>query len=109
MSSIFPELITSLPEAELGIPGLNIYISHSDNHEVWFLETLEEIDYPEHSHCAQWSNVISGTISVTIAGVTKKYGKGESYFLPDGVEHAVRMSANYAEILYLDDSNLLGR
>ena len=107
--SVFPNIITKLPEAGLGIEGLKIYISHSNTHEVWFLETAIDINYPAHAHKAQWSSVVAGKVEVTINGQTKVCEKGESYYLPEGVEHKIKMYAGYAEIIYLDDPNFLGK
>ena len=109
MNSIFPELVNRLPEAGLNIPGLEIHISQANDHEIWFLETTQEIAYPAHSHCAQWSTVLKGEIRVDIAGKSKTYGRGDCYYLPQGIEHSVTMSPDYAEILYLDHPNLLDR
>lgn len=107
--SVFPDIITKLPEARLGIDGLKIYISHSDTHEVWFLETVVDVDYPAHAHKSQWSSIVAGLVEVTINGKTKVCKKGDSYYLPEGVEHKIKMYAGYAEIIYLDDPDFLGK
>jgi len=101
-------LVAGLPKADLGIDGLKVYISHSDNHEVWFLETETEINYPPHTHCAQWSSVLAGEITITMDGKNETFKAGEQYAIPSGVEHEVKMSTGYAEILVLDDPNILG-
>jgi|GEM_PF-3762698 len=43
-NKVFPYVVTQLPEARLGI-----YISHSETHKIWFLETDIEIGYPPHA------------------------------------------------------------
>lgn len=109
MNNVFPNIIKQLPEAGLGIEGLRIRISHADSHEVWFLESDIELDYPPHAHAAQWGVVLEGTIQVTMDNQTQCFSKGDRYFLPEGVEHSVKLSAGYAEIIFLNDPNLLGR
>lgn len=109
MNQVFPNMIKELPEAALPIEGLKIYISHSATHEVWFLQSDVAIDYPPHAHAAQWSVVLEGRIEVTMDGQTQCFQKGDRYFIPDGIEHSVKMDPGYAEVIFLNDPNLLGR
>lgn len=108
-NKIFPDLITKLPEAGYNIDGLHIYISHTDSHEIWFLETDIEIDYPPHTHKAQWGIVLEGTMEFTMNGLTKQYSKGDRYYIPEGVMHSIKMSAGYAEVFFLNDSEFLNK
>lgn len=107
MNKVFPDVITQLPEAGLDLEGLRIYISHAETHEVWFLETDVEIDYPSHSHKAQWGIILEGTMEFTINGRTQTYTKGDRYFIPESVEHSIKMHAGYSEIIFLNDPNFL--
>lgn len=100
MSKVFPDIVTQLPEGGLGIEGLRIYVSHSDTHEVWFLETDVELDYPAHAHKAQWGIVLEGKMELTIFGQTKPYSKGDRYFIPEGAEHSIKMHEGYSEIFF---------
>lgn len=106
MNAIFPEIIDRLPEAGYGIPGVTIRVSRTDTHDVWFLTSETDLDYPPHAHPAQWSVVLEGRIHVTMNGETRCYGKGDRYFLPAGVEHQVKLEAGetgYAEVIFLDN------
>ena len=107
--NIFPDVIRNLPEAGLDPEGLRVYISHSDTHEVWFLETDVEIDAAPHAHAEQWSTVLSGKAEVTMNGETQVFEKGDHYSISDGVEHTIKLSAGYSEILFLNTPNYLGR
>lgn len=109
MVKVFPEVIRQLPTANIPIDGLRIFISHSETHEVWFLESDIAIDYPEHAHPAQWSVVLKGEIEVTTNGSIQKYSSGDCYFIPEGIAHSVKMKPGYAEVIFLNDPNLLSK
>lgn len=109
MVNVFPEVIRQLPAANIPIDGLRIYISHSETHEVWFLESDIAIDYPEHAHAAQWSVVLRGEIEITTNEVTEKYSRGDSYFIPEGVIHSVKMKPGYAEVIFLNDPDFMSK
>jgi mannose-6-phosphate isomerase-like protein (cupin superfamily) len=107
--SVFPDIVRRLPEAGLSIDGLTIHISHSDTHEVWFLHSETPVDYPPHAHSAQWGIVLAGEIEIAMQGKRRCFTKGDSYYLPKGVEHSVKMSAGYAEIIFVNEPDFLGR
>ena len=107
-SYAFPEIVEQLPEAGLPIPGVKIFISHAGTHEVWFLKSEIDLDYPPHAHAAQWAVVLEGRIHIKMDGSSRTYEKGDQYYLPPGVEHSVRIEAGYAEVMFLDDPDFLG-
>lgn len=107
--SVFPDIIRNLPEAGLPVAGLSVHISHANTHEVWFVTSEYPVDYPPHAHSAQWAVVLSGEIEITMHGERQSYGTGQCYYLPEGVEHSVRLSAGYAEVLFLNEPDFLGR
>lgn len=76
---------------------------------MWFLQSEVAIDYPPHAHAAQWAVVLEGKIEVTMCGKTECFTKGDTYFLPEGVEHSVKIHPGYAEVIFLNDPNFLGR
>ena len=42
---------------------------------------------PEHSHRAQWELVIAGKSELKMKGEARTYQQGDSFFIPEGVEH----------------------
>jgi quercetin dioxygenase-like cupin family protein len=54
--------------------------------QIVFFE-IEPGKIPAHSHSAQWGIVLEGEMTLTIEGETKKYKKGDSYFIPEGAIH----------------------
>ena len=57
------------------------------------IDFLQDFALPPHSHKGQWGTVVSGTVEITINGVARVYRPGESYDIPTGVVHAVRVTA----------------
>ena len=82
----FPKIITSLPEADIPIEGVQGWIAQGKDSQVVFFE-IEPGEIPPHSHSAQWGIVIEGEITLTIEGETRKYRKGDHYYIPEGATH----------------------
>lgn len=109
MSEVFPEPITSLPEADIPLTGIKAYLSQSDRHQIVFMEFKEDVDLPEHSHAAQIGIVLEGRIELTIDGETTGYTRGDRYFIPEGVLHSGKIYAGYADITFFDEPNRYSR
>jgi quercetin dioxygenase-like cupin family protein len=103
MSEIFPEPIRSLPEADIPLDGLKVYLSQAASHQILFMEFAEEAQVPEHSHEAQWGVVLAGKIDLTIDGIERTYTKGDSVFIPKGVKHSAKIHAGYADISFFNE------
>ena len=85
-TTFFPEIITSLLEAEIPIEGVQGWIAQGKDFQIVFFE-IEPGKIPPHSHSAQWGIVIEGEMTLTIQGESKKYKKGDSYYIPEGAIH----------------------
>ncbi|NOY23840.1 MAG: cupin domain-containing protein, partial [Acidobacteria bacterium] len=102
MNSSFAEIIRELPEADIPLEGVRAYISQADSHQILFMEFERDVKVPEHSHGAQWGIVLNGEMELAIDGETKKYIKGDSYFIPEGRMHSARIKAGYADITFFN-------
>jgi len=91
--SFFPDIITSLPQADVPILGVRAYLFQGEDKQLVFMEFAEEVDVPEHSHAAQWGAVLKGEITLTIGGETSMYRPGDTYSVPAGVPHRARIAA----------------
>ena len=58
----------------------------------------KDAEIPEHSHEAQWAVVLDGEIELTIGAQTRILRKGDTYFIPKGVEHSARVKQGYKDI-----------
>jgi len=93
----YPKMITSLPQADIPYKGVKGWILQGQAQQVVFLEMDPIGEVTEHTHSAQFGMVLEGEMSLTVSGKTKKYRKGDTYFVPDGTPHsAVFHSKVYA-------------
>jgi quercetin dioxygenase-like cupin family protein len=108
MEEVFPEPVTRLPEADIPVEGLRAYLSQADSHQVLFMEFSEDASVPEHSHEGQFAVVLEGRLDLTIDGVEHTFGKGDRYYIPEGVPHSARVYAGYADITFFDQKDRYG-
>jgi quercetin dioxygenase-like cupin family protein len=74
---------------------MDAHIVPSEHVLTMFYSMDHDVDVPEHAHGPQWGVVLAGTMEMTIAGETRTYSKGDTYDVPDGAPHAVRIRAGY--------------
>ena len=94
----FPEIITSLANADIPIKGLSSYLFQGENQQILFMEFGNDVEVPEHSHEAQWGTVLSGEIELTVEGRKVVLKKGDTYFIPTGAKHCAKIKAGYKDI-----------
>ncbi|MFW9995551.1 MAG: cupin domain-containing protein [Candidatus Odinarchaeota archaeon] len=87
MKDQYPDIIRSLPEADVSLPGVQAWLAQGKNFQIAFFDIEPIGELPPHSHKAQFGVVLEGEMSLTIGGETKKYSKGDSYYIPEGVIH----------------------
>lgn len=101
--SIFPDIIGKIPSREYGIDGLEVHVDHTSMGTVYFVSAAKDVAFPEHSHAAQWTVVVSGECRFTANGTTTVYKQGDTYCIPAGLKHQITLCAGYAEVDYVDD------
>ena len=91
----FPDFIQNLAGIDVPFPEDVVHTSaiQSAAGLVAFFSFKKDMILPMHSHGAQWGTVVEGEIEVTIGGVTRTYGTGDSYMIPAGVEHGAKIKA----------------
>jgi quercetin dioxygenase-like cupin family protein len=91
----YPDFIEAAPALDVPIPAdvVRTHAFRSPDGLVVMFDFLQDFTLPPHSHKAQWGTVISGTVEITIDGVARTYRPGESYYIPAGVVHGVRLTA----------------
>jgi len=102
MTTIFPDILRKMPEADLPLDGARAFISQSEAHQIVFMEFEKDIDVPEHSHASQWEIVLEGHAEIFIGGKRHIYGKGDRFSVPKGVKHSAKIHAGYASLAYFD-------
>ena len=94
----FPSIITSLPEADLSIEGVNAYVFQGTGQQIVFMSFSRNVEIPAHEHKDQWAVVLSGEIELTIGSETKTYRKGDTYHIPEGVTHSASIKNGYSDV-----------
>jgi quercetin dioxygenase-like cupin family protein len=100
---VFPDLVSRLPRADIPIGGVTAHLLQGEDNQVLFMEFSKDVTVPPHAHGAQWGTVLDGRIDLTIDGVERSYVKGDSYFIPAGVEHSATVHAGYADVTLFED------
>ena len=94
----YPDLITTLPEADIPFPGVQGWIAQSENRQVVFFDIEPLMEVPAHSHGEQWGIVIEGEMELTIGAETRRYRPGDTYHIPAGVEHRAKFLTRFRVI-----------
>ncbi|MTI49337.1 MAG: cupin domain-containing protein [Firmicutes bacterium] len=102
---VFPKPIKNLPKADIGLDGLEAYLSQGENHQLLFMKFDKDVELEEHSHEAQWGVVLEGKIQLIIDGIGKTYFKGDRYFIPKGINHSGKIFAGYSDITFFNEKD----
>lgn len=105
MNTVFPAPIIALPEADIPIKGAKGYLSQGDGHQIIYMHFSEDVELVEHAHRAQWGIILDGKVDLDIGGVMRTYGKGQNYFVPDGVKHHGHIYAGLVVVEYFDQAD----
>ena len=101
----YPEFIRSLPEVDIPIEGVRGWLSQAEGHQVVFFDIDPIGEVPMHSHGEQWGIVVEGEMELTIGGETKRYGAGDNYYSPAGVEHGAKFLSHFRAIDVFADAD----
>ncbi|MFW9854614.1 MAG: cupin domain-containing protein [Candidatus Thorarchaeota archaeon] len=88
VSEFYPPIISSLPEAKIPLEGIKGWIAQGETFQIVFFDISSIGRLPPHSHAAQFGVVLEGEMTLTVSEVSKRYVKGDTYYIPDGVVHS---------------------
>ena len=88
MNPFYPDIISTLPEADIPFEGVKGWLSQAEDHQIVFFEIEPIGEVTSHKHGAQWGVVFEGEMELTISGETETYRKGDQYYIPAGVLHS---------------------
>jgi len=90
-----PDFIKDFPAIDVPFPDSIVTTSaiRSDDGLMVIFEFHQDFSLPEHHHKTQWGTVLAGQLELTIAGKATTYLPGQSYTIPTGVPHAVKVTA----------------
>jgi hypothetical protein len=95
---VWPPFFEMLPRAELTVQGLEGRMLRCDAWLVLFMHADREVVVPRHHHGAQWGMVLDGQMELSIGDEQHAYRRGDSHFIPDGVEHEATLHAGWKGI-----------
>jgi len=87
VNELLPPEVLALPKIEIPVSGVTGYCLQNDEKQVAFFVFEEGVSFPDHSHCEQRGLVISGEMVLEIEGKSNLYQAGDSYVVPQGVNH----------------------
>jgi quercetin dioxygenase-like cupin family protein len=87
MNDFYPEVIRSLPEADIPFEGVRGWLLQGEDHQIVFFEIEAIGEVAPHRHGTQWGVVFEGEMDLCIGDETKTYRKGDHYFIPEEVTH----------------------
>ena len=88
MADFYPDLVSSLPDADIPVAGVQGKLLQGEYGQVVFFDLAANAKVPPHAHGAQWGVVLEGTMELTIGGKARTYRKGDAYYIPAGITHA---------------------
>ncbi|EKD96562.1 MAG: hypothetical protein ACD_23C01400G0008 [uncultured bacterium] len=102
---MFPDIITKLPQADIPIENLKAFLVQGENQQILFMEFDKDTEVAEHSHEAQWGIVLDGEIELNINNKKHLFGKGDTYFIPKGINHSAKIKQGYKDITLFDQKD----
>lgn len=93
-----PGFVKQLPKADLPAPELQGWVMKGERGVVVFMQAEEDVTVPAHRHGPQWGVVLAGTMTLTMDGVTRTYQRGDTHFIPAGVEHEATLHAGWSGV-----------
>lgn len=101
----FPEMIERHPNADIPIKGLMSKLVQADDQQFVFMEFEEDIEVAEHSHNAQWGVVLEGEMELSIEGVSRTLGKGDTYYIEKDSVHSAKIKKGYKDLTLFDQKD----
>jgi quercetin dioxygenase-like cupin family protein len=101
----FPAFIRALPQVDSPLASFDGWMLQNDRAMATFYRIPDGVDLPEHAHGAQWGVVLEGQIDFTIAGETRSYRRGDTYYVPDGAPHSAVIHPDFVGIDVFADAD----
>jgi len=91
----FPDFIRAFPALDVPFPDevVSTNVTHSPAGLTVFFTFHQDVELPPHSHKGQWGIVVDGEVEITMDGTTHVFTTGDSYNIPSGTVHAVKVKA----------------
>ncbi len=101
----FPEFVTKLPEIDIPFDGVSGHLLQGETQQAVFVHFAKDTVVPKHSHRAQWELVIASEVRLEMEGQERVCRAGDSFFIPEGVEHGATVKAGYRAVIFFDQAD----
>ncbi len=99
----YPEMVKGLPEIDVRLEGVRGWLLQAGDRQAVFFDIQPIGEIPIHTHSAQFGVVLGGEMSLTVGGVTRRYTRGDSYFIPAGTPHGAVFHTRVNVIDFFDE------
>jgi hypothetical protein len=97
---VFPDFVRSLPQIDLPLPGVTGWLVQGQDTQVVFVEFLETVEVPSHTHEDQWELPVSGKVELRREGCPAEvWTAGHPFFVPAGQVHGATVYAGYRAVI----------
>lgn len=96
--AVYPDFFDSLPQADIPVDGIEGKLLQGMEHQVILFDVKKKSLIPAHSHSPQWGVVIEGEMRLEMKGEKFLLVRGDSYFIPEGVEHSAEVSDDFKAV-----------
>lgn len=101
--TLYPPMIEKLPDIDIPVPGVRGKLFQGEAMQAVFFSLDTPGEIPPHQHQAQWGVVLEGEMLMTVDGVTQKFKKGDSYFIPAGATHSAKFLSPVKALEFFDE------
>lgn len=99
----YPDMVMGLPEIDVKLAGVRGWLLQAGDKQAVFFDIEPIGEIPVHTHSAQFGVVLEGEMSLTVRGETRRYKKGDSYFIPSGAPHSAIFHTRVHVIDFFDE------
>jgi quercetin dioxygenase-like cupin family protein len=100
---LYPDMIERLPDIDIPNPEVRGKLFQGEGLQAVFFSVETPAEIAPHQHQAQWGVVLEGEMLMTMDGITQKYERGDSYFIPAGVTHSVKILSSLKALDLFDE------
>lgn len=99
----FPDFVKDNPEVEFPFGGVRGWLIQGEGRQTVFVEFLEDVDVPEHTHGDQWEFAVAGRVELHREGATELIEAGDNFFVPAGQPHSATVYRGYKAMMVFAD------
>ena len=96
-------MIEKLEDIDISLPGINGKLFQGQGMQAVFFTANGPGEIPAHHHQAQWGVMLEGEVEMTVDGKMQIVRRGDSYFIPAGSVHSIRILSPMKALDFFDE------